>query len=244
MIELEEYMRTKFKVLDFESDDSYQVLDQAAHHDVQTFITKSGDDKFIHDYLGLVFPYQKSEMAAFIKSTEEECKAKGLYELTNTWIDELKEKDPSIEYVLKGGAKPELPEESFKIKARTTGNVRKILIRSISIAASITLLIGFLLWLNRAPENERIFAEYHPEPIELSSLTTRSENFEVNVKFENALNLYRNSKYTEAANLFQVIYESDHSFGRALYYEGVCQFEAGSYNQAIYLLETVILRFD
>ncbi|MCD4794732.1 MAG: hypothetical protein K8R54_15960 [Bacteroidales bacterium] len=249
--DINEYMKSKLLSESIESYDNFKQIEKEAKDDVSEFLLQGKTDNDVLDYLSLAFPGENNSVKNLIKEAEKEAEIKGINELANNWVSEYenekedeKEQD-LISYIkiVNFGENKESKDfssiENKKIKGR------RRLYYWISSAAAILIIIFILNSVfNNIPKNEKIFAEYHNTPYELTGIQVRNAEQDINTVFEEATFLYKQNLYEKAFIKFNTLVSDNTNFVQALFYSGLAQFEAENYNKSALIFDKVISQFD
>ena len=115
--------------------------------------------------------------------------------------------------------------------------------KAVRYAASIALLIGFSTLLYFALSNnissDKIFNKYY-QPYEISEVYRSESTENVNLLFINAVDLYNNNQYVEAAEKFSavLIEDSENTISKLLL--AICAMENNNVQKSVQLLESVV----
>ena len=227
--ELNMYMKGKLLSESIEDDDNFKQIEKEAKDDVSEFLLKGKTDNDILDYLSLVFPEKNNSVKNLIKEEEKEVKITGINKLSKEWVSKNEdEKEQNFSSI-----------RNKKIKGR------RRLYYWISSAAAILIIIFILNSVfDNIPKNEKIFAEYHNNPCELTGIQVRDAEQEVSSAFEEAITLYNQNLFDEAFLKFHKSATEETSFVQALFYSGLAQFEAENYSESALIFDKVISQFD
>lgn len=247
--DINEYMKSKLLSESIENDDNFKQIEKEAKEDVGGFLLQGKTDNDVLDYLSFAFPEKNNSVKNLIKEAEKEAKIKGIDELSKEWVSEYENEDEKEQDLINYIKIVNLGEKKESRDFSSIGNKKikgkRKLYYWISSAAAILIII-FLLnsVFNSTPKNEKIFAEYHNTPYELTGIQVRNAEQDINTVFEEATFLYKQNLYEKAFIKFNTLVSDNTNFVQALFYSGLAQFEAENYNKSALIFDKVISQFD
>ena len=207
--ELNEHMKGKLMLEQAENDPSLKEIEIETKNNIANFLSEGKSDKKTLDILSEAFADKSSHTEDLINEAENELKSTDTDELTEGWVNEFhaeKEKDADILSMIKGEQKSEekLPDINDADAKRHNPFFGKSTLYYIIGTAAAILIMVFIInqTRNKTPLNERLYADYHKAPCELTGIQVRSDSSELNIEFEKASALYEQKKYTEAYEEF------------------------------------------
>lgn len=98
-------------------------------------------------------------------------------------------------------------------------SIFKLNFRTLSIAASILILVGGFWFFNRTPQNEKLFNQYFEPDRGLATTMSTTDNY----NFEDAMLDYKNSKYDLAIKKWEVLLKNKQENDTLNYFLGSAQ---------------------
>lgn len=114
--------------------------------------------------------------------------------------------------------------------------VFKLNFRTLSIAASVLILVGGFWFFNQQPSNKKLFDTYFEPDRGLATVMSKGNNH----AFDDAMVDYKNEKYDLAIKKWEVLLKSKPENDTLNYFLGVAHLANDSENKAIKFLENTI----
>lgn len=127
----------------------------------------------------------------------------------------------------------DLVQEKQTLKSNQ--KVFKLNFKTLSIAATILILIGSAWFFNQQPTNQKLFNEYFKPDRGLATLMGKSDNY----AFDDAMVDYKNAKYDLAIEKWQVLLKTQPENDTLNYFIGVAFLAHQNENKAIAYLNAV-----
>ena len=252
---LNEHMKYKELTESFEKDVDYININKEAKEDVKDLLVNGKKDELVLSYLSTAYPENDSSVKNKIIDAEEELRTfenNEEFEMSDEKLFLHEEKDPVILKLIQQSSSKKENKNKISVSSKPSRkfniSIDKRIKRILYIASSVAAICFFMLLINnvfnKTSVSDKIIAKFHDQPFKLEGIQMRDHVKDTDIKFEEAVNLYKQSMFDDAYLHFQSLVSEDPDFVQALFYSGLSQFESNKYGASAEIFTEVISDFD